>query len=1149
MDHAIDERIAQLRQAIAAQESLRPLLGDAIVDATITVLNKELATLEAQSAVEQRKQVTVLFADLVGFVHMSESMDPEDVRDVMNAYFQRWTAAITRFGGVVEKFIGDAVMAVFGIPTARESDPEHAIRAALQMQRALAELNEEMARQKSDTTLCLSMRVGISTGSVVVTFSPPSPQTAVPALGMLGQGENFAIVGDVVNLASRLEKVCPANGILISHEAYRHVRGLFSIRALEPMAIKGKAEPVPVYNILRDNPRAFRLTSRGVEGIETRMVGRALELQEMQQALRQVIEYRQMRAVTVVGEAGIGKSRLLYEFRSWVQLQPESIRIFKGRADQGMRKLPYALIRDLFAFRFEIQDNDPAAVARDKLIQGLARFMGEDAASKGPFIGHLIGLDFSSSPYLQGILNDSRQIRDRALYYMAQFFEAVAEGAQVAFYLEDIHWTDDGSLEAIEYLMRECAHLPVLLLCLTRPSFFERVPQWGEARPFHTRLNLRPLSRPESRLLIEEILCRVPDVPPLLQELVVNGAEGNPFYSEEIIKMLIEDGVIVKGQEVWQVQLERLAEVRVPPTLTGVLQARLDGLTAVEREVLQCASVIGRNFWEDAVAYLRAAGHAGAGKAVASHLVVETKSALRALQEKELVFLKDGSAFTGTVEYIFKQAVLRDVTYNSVLKRQRRLYHAQLAAWLVDRSGERVNQYAGLIGEHFEWAGEKRLAAEWYGRAGKQALDTYAPGSALSYYQKALALISTAGTVPDLQVSLRWRVILYEGLGETLYRQAKASEAIQSFEAMQRGAASLPDSLSEARAWLGLARVRTFQGDYRATLHCASQAEEAARKAGPPTQPELVAVLNVKVFAYYRLGDFEAALNLGNQALELATEVGDKREIARSFNLIGNVHTILGSFGKVDDCYEQALALYQEVGDRSGVSSVFNNLGESARLRGDYGAAVKLYQDALAITREIGEHDGEAIALMNLAGARVGLGLYETAEQDLRQVLRIVESANWHGLSETYRFLAEACLGQTRLDQAFQAAHRALTLGREVEEQELIGRAWYVLGKIAAHLDRSLALDIWGNGAPALEFDAAACFAEAWHVFNETRMEADQARTLRTWAVYQREHDEPVQADEMWQEARHIFSRLGMVLEVSRMDEGEWGGGGMKEEG
>ncbi|MCI0354406.1 MAG: hypothetical protein L0099_05100, partial [Acidobacteria bacterium] len=375
----------------------------------------------------------------------------------------------------------------------------------------------------------------------------------------------------------------------------------------------------------------------------------------------------------------------------------------------------------------------------------------------------------------------------------------------------------------------------------------------------------------DSRRLVAEILRKAPEIPQALQDLIVSRAEGNPFYIEELIKMLIESGVILTGDEHWHVVLERLADVRVPATLTGVLESRLDGLPAPERETLQKASVVGRVFWSNVVEHLRNPEMEGDTPQAAAN------ERLSALRRKELIFGRETSAFAGTREYIFKHVILHDVTYESVLKRLRRAYHAQVAACLIDLAGERMGEYAGRIGEHYERADAWAQAAEWYGRAGKQAQDTYAPEAAIGYYQKALKLWASDTNLSAAQLEQRLKV--YEGLGDMLVTQARYKEGMETYTAMRATAEAAADVPAQVRAWYGLSQAQSDQGDQRAALESATQAEAVARAAG--ARLDLSMALWMKGKTLFRLGDAEAALALGEQMLTLATETDDRRHMAR----------------------------------------------------------------------------------------------------------------------------------------------------------------------------------------------------------------------------------------------------------------------------
>jgi ABC-type oligopeptide transport system substrate-binding subunit len=440
---------------------------------------------------------------------------------------------------------------------------------------------------------------------------------------------------------------------------------------------------------------------------------------------------------TIVGDAGVGKSRLLHEFDIWAELLPEQYYFFKGRARQEMQSLPYSLIRDLFAFRFQIEDTDPLPTVREKWELGVTAAMGEGEASRmrAHFIGHLLGFEFGESSHLKGVLDDPKQLRDRALTYLADYFKALASQDPVLILLEDLHWADDSSLDVLNHLALALTDQPLMIVSAARPVLFERRPHWGEGQPFHRRLQLEPLTKRNTRRLLDEILQKVDHVPDTLSELVVAGAEGNPFFVEELIKMLVEDGVIVKGQEEWRVEPSRLIEVRVPSTLRGVLQARLDRLPVQDRSILQQASVVGRLFWDRAVVHINESAVEGVEEA-------EVLNTLSALRGREMVFQRETSAFAGAQEYIFKHALLREVTYESLLKRLRRVYHGMVADWLMEQGGDRAGEYTGLIADHLELAGRSEEAADWLLQAGDRARGLYAHQEAIHAYQRALALLT-----------------------------------------------------------------------------------------------------------------------------------------------------------------------------------------------------------------------------------------------------------------------------------------------------------------------------------------------------------------------------------------------------------------------
>jgi predicted ATPase len=614
---------------------------------------------------------------------------------------------------------------------------------------------------------------------------------------------------------------------------------------------------VQAYVVTRAKPRAFRIRQRGVEGVETRMIGREAELRQLEEALHGTVEDGEGQVITVSGEAGVGKSRLMHEFDKWVELLPETVFYFKGRASPEMQNLPYALIRDLFAFRFHIRDSDRPSVVRKKMERGIGEAMGESSQMRAHFIGQLLGYDFRKSPHLRAVLDDAKQIRNRALIYLGDYCKAVAATEPTLILLEDIHWADDGSLDALNHLARTTQQARLLMVCTARPTLFERRPHFGEAQPSHTRLALYPLSKRGSRRLFEEIMQRTPEVPEALRELVVSGADGNPFYIEELIKMLIQDGVIVKGDPDWRIESGRLASIRVPPSLMGILQARLDGLPADERTILQRASVVGRRFWDSTVERISEA----AEKRMSQE---ETQRALSAVRQKEMIFRREVSAFAETEEYLFKHAILREVTYESVLKRERRAYHQLVAEWLIERSGERAGEYTGLIADHLELAGRTEEARVYLRRAAQRASSQYANAEALSYLTRALDL------TPEEEHAERYDLLT---LRERVHDQVGDRRAqIQDVAHLRELAEAMDDDELRAQVTLRQARSAFRTSDYPTTISTAQKAIALARSVGSVAcQAEGYEAWGR---ALVRQADYEAAGAQLERALTLAREAG-----------------------------------------------------------------------------------------------------------------------------------------------------------------------------------------------------------------------------------------------------------------------------------
>jgi tetratricopeptide (TPR) repeat protein len=584
--------------------------------------------------------------------------------------------------------------------------------------------------------------------------------------------------------------------------------------------------------------------------------------------------------------------------------------------------------------------------------------------------------------------------------------------------------------------------------------------------------------------------------------------------------------VIIPGPEQWQVRKDKFVAGKIPQTLVGVLQARLDGLPLQERNVLQRASVAGRVFWDDLTARMK-----DSDRDEDADRVVETSGALAGLQGRELIFRKDHSAFSGTTEFMFKHAVLRDVTYERLLKRLRRIYHLQVAEWLYDHSGGRVGEFAGRIGEHFERAGELIGAANWYASAGRQAQDTYAPEMAKDYYQKALRLWEQAGELTAEQ--LPHQMVVSQGLGQVLNWLGQYGEAIEVYQSLTAQAEAMGDAMNQADAWHGIAEAQMHRGDARAAIESAIREEAVARQVG--AHLELTRAMWMQAWGAFRLGEMEKALSLAEQVSTLSHQLNDRSQLAHSLNLLGVLESVSGNYQEAARNFEQALEIFRALGNRRRAMPLMNNLGVILESQGNYRGALSRYQQALDMAREIGNRDGEMVYLSNFGGAKVRLGEYPSAEADLRQVIQMAGSRGLYELSQTYSFLAEALLGQDRVVEALESAQQALALAEEMESQDNLGIAWRALGLVAAARHEPIQVGLSKEGQPRIA-SAETCFVESERIFKAIEREDERARTLREWAKFKLEQGDSEHGLQLWDEARAIFTQLGAQPEVERME-------------
>jgi class 3 adenylate cyclase len=688
-------------------------------------------------APEERRVVTIMFADIIGSTPLADRLDPEDLRAILAGYFNLMAEQIRRHGGTVEKYIGDAVMAVFGSPVAHEDDPDRAIRAALDMQAALNRFNARRLEHDATATR-LQMRIGINTGEVA-------------APGSASNRQDFLITGDAVNVASRLQTAASPDTILVGERTYLATRNVFEYRPIAPLNLRGKAEPVEAWVVQGERRFSPAITQhpRGIDGLRAPLVGRALELTLMHATYARVQAEQRPHLITILGVPGIGKSRLVRDF---IQREEEAAksassdsrmlapRVLQGRCPPYGEGITYWPLIEILRSLLQVKEGESredlqsrlADFARDILVAARRSEVADEVAaalsrSIGGASPHATTAVLAQGgPERRDIQRSTRSKSSEQAGPQVElmrawrvFLEAIAEREPLILVIDDLQWADEALLDLLEYLTDRITAAPILFLCPARPDFFERRRDWGGGRRNFTTIVLEALNAEESNELIRGLL-NAGDLPEVLYHTIQSRAEGNPFFVEEIVRMLIDQGVLVQENGCWRVSeqneaaLGELASPAAPPddtlidqhyvlplpllpdTVQGVLAARIDLLSQVEKEVLQYAAIIGRTFWLSAVIEL--------ATQLDSEMVLST---IEALTQRDFISETDKPIRTPVPQdrvYSFKHILIRDVVYNNIPRLRRSQKHAQLAVWLEEQAGEATEQYAELLAYHYQQA-------------------------------------------------------------------------------------------------------------------------------------------------------------------------------------------------------------------------------------------------------------------------------------------------------------------------------------------------------------------------------------------------------------------------------------------------------------
>ena len=984
------------------------------------------APLEAPHPIKgERRFVTVLFADVVGSTRIGEQLDPEEVAEIMDGAFAFLNAEVAKYGGTVARLLGDAVLAFFGAPVAHEDDAERAVRAGLDIQAKAKEYAKEIKR---NYRVDFEVRVGINTGLAVLAAVGDEIKT------------EYTAMGDTTNLAARMQSAAKPGTVLISADTYHLVKNLFDFDPRGALKVKGKSALIETYEVLA--PKTLPGRVRGLEGVSSPLVGRDADLQLLRDKLEGLLT-GQGAFVAVVGEAGLGKSRLIAEVRKPVNSdsQPQVVWL-EGRAISYGQSTVYYPWRQVVREAVGIQEVDTPETVREHL--RLTRDRYGLRSDDLPFLEALLGVESEASLHLVRDL-EGDALRLRIALAMRNYIGALALTAPAVLVFDDLHWADEASVELLLNVAELVEIAPLLVICLMRPD--KDAPSWSIIESVHSKLSTRfseimlePLDAEHSRELLGNLLD-IEDLPESVHEVILQKAEGNPFFVEEVIRTLIDSQHIVRENNHWRATRE-IMNVAIPDTLTGLLSARIDRLPNDTKEVAQTSAVLGRIFAYRALAEVCAA-------APPNERVEDVKPHLGTLTYEELV--RERARDLG-LEYIFKHALTQEAAYNLLLIRRRKELHRRTGAVLEQVYAERMEDFVPALAHHF-WLGEDwARAAEYSMRAGARAMKVYALSETLDHYDRACQALEKAPDAPPeklIDATVAWAEVALK-----LKLDAAILERLAYAEQLARDLQDKP-RLAQALAWtahthaltgfpsraipilaeshqlateVGDERLAMFPGfmimmsqverDPRGNLmleqiiHLAhthhhkeieahalavkgwaqarigefAQAEEDLRHAQEiaPTTDSLVKQSDVNIFssfAYFEMGDPQRAVEHGQRAAEQAMAVQGLECGTTGMFALGLGHLQAQNLSEAVTTLEEAARLMDTLPGMKDFMPRVRATHAIAQLLSGHSEALDELEQALAHTQALGDQYWVAFISQYLGEAHTELGDLERAEE------------------------------------------------------------------------------------------------------------------------------------------------------------------------
>jgi class 3 adenylate cyclase len=903
----------------------------------------------------ERKHVTVLFSDLSGYTAITEKLDPEETKEIMAKIFGEISKVVSKYEGFIERFVGDAVMALFGFPTAHEDDPVRAIKAARDIHEVVSSLSPRYERPIGKP---LAMHTGISTGLVVT------------GEVNLGKG-TYGVLGDTINTASRLSGLAKPGEILVGSDTYYQAEGYFTFEPLEHARVKGKAEPVKPYKVLslREEP----IKTRRLSGLRAELIGRRAEMMLLNEAIEKLKEGKGS-IISISGDAGTGKSRLIEEFRT--TLHAQEIQCREGHCYAYAQNIPYFPLMDLFSSAWQIQEGDSSELVRNKVESKIKYLLG-DEEEVIPYIGTLYSLSY---PEIEEI---SPELWKSRLYAGIQLIlSALARKAPTVICLEDLHWSDSSSIELLRFILKGF-QLPAVFICAYRPPFsLFASNQLTDLNKAYHEIKLQDLSTSEAQTMLVSLL-KTEAIPSDLRRFIQARVEGNPFYLEEVINTLVESETLVRENDSWKLT-KSLLEVNMPSTVQGIISARLDRLERETKRILQEASVIGRAFLYDILKRV-------------TELKEHIDRSLTALERLDLIRTR---SLQPHLEYIFKHALTQEVVYNAILRKERPAVHEKIGLVMEDIFHDRLPEFYETLAFHFKQGQSVLKAVDYLMKAGEKSMHRYALDESHQYYREAFELltgkleVSKDEKVMLIDLILNWTVVyIHRGAISELYDLLMDHEEL---------ALSLDDKARLGMFYVRLGWSMELMQKIREAYQCLHKALELGEEIGD--EKVIGYACGWLTFVCGDLGLLDDAVAFGQRVQAMPLHKLDQELFRLSTTGLGIISYFRGDIKTSNYMAKALIDFGQKHSSMPCLAEGYLILGFGHLPVGDFSSAIECAQKAIQFALEPLFYIN---AKLLLGLSYLSKGQHQEAEDSLREVIKLTDSYDlgYHGVS------AKGCLG------------------------------------------------------------------------------------------------------------------------------------------